>query len=273
MTTDSREERRAARQRRAPALWKPGAPTAQRAALPQAVPRGWRVRPRLVSGGLAAAILLALIVLFVGDALYVHSIKVGGLRTMRAEEIYALTDVVGLHAFWLDASAIRAGILENPTVADVEVIVGWYPDLLTLIVTEREPALVWEQAGTAVWVDVNGRVMRQREDRPELLRVQAEPVLESVPGPDVGVPIVTGALQLQQLLPAGTPLRFHPDYGLGYDDARGWAVWLGAGAGMAEKLRILDAIAADLDQRELRAAEVFLINPDAPHISTRRRAP
>ncbi len=271
MTTDSREERRAARQRRTPAIWQPGAPPLERAPSEQAVPRGWRVRPRAVSGGLAAAILIALVFLFAGDALYVHSIQVGGLRTMRADEIYQLTDVIGLHAFWLDPAAIRADILRSPTIADVEVIIGWSPELLTLIISEREPALVWEQAGAALWVDVNGRVMRQREDRPGLLRIQTDPVVDGEPGTEVGVAVVAGALQLQELLPSGMVLHFHPDNGLGYDDPRGWTAWLGTGTGMAEKLRILEAIADDLDKRSVRADTVNLVNPDAPHVTTLRQ--
>jgi cell division septal protein FtsQ len=230
-----------------------------------------RVPARAWGGGLAALCLIALLWMLLDESLYVRSLRVGGLRTMRPDEIYQLTDVIGVHAFWLDPAAIRADILTSPTIADVQVIVGWQPDLLTLIISEREPALLWEQGGQAVWIDVNGRVMRQREDRAGLLRVQTEPLMNTPAGAQIEVAVVAGALQLQSLLPAQSVLRFHPDNGLGYDDARGWTVWLGTGTGMPEKLRILEAIAADLERRAVRAAEISLVNPDAPHVITLRR--
>lgn len=272
MTTSSpREERRTPRPRRTPAIWQPGADSPSRPVAGQAVPRGLRVPARAWGAGLAVVCAIALVWMLLDESLYVRSLRVGGLRTMRPDEIYQLTDVIGVHAFWLDPAAIRADILTSPTIADAQVIIGWTPDLLTLIISEREPALVWEQAGQAVWIDVNGRVMRQREDRAGLLRVQAEPLLDGQVGTQIDLAAVAGALQLQTLLPAERVLRFHPDNGLGYNDPRGWTAWLGTGTGMPEKLRILEAIAADLERRGVRAVEISLVNPDAPHVTTLRR--
>lgn len=269
MTIKSREERRN-RQTRTPGIWQPGADAAERAPMQQAVRGGFRFRARWFSGIVSIVLILVLALTFSADTFYVHSIAVGGLRYMTAAEIYGLTNVVGLHAFWIDPGQVRSDILQSPTIADAQVIVGWSPNLLTILITEREPALVWEQAGQASWVDVGGRVMRQREDRPELLRIVAEPEITELE-PHLTVDIVTGALQLQTLLPAGTTLRYHPDKGLGYNDQRGWLVWFGVGAGMPEKLRILDAVLQDLNTRGITRAEINLVNPDAPHVVTLRR--
>ncbi|MBK8022094.1 MAG: FtsQ-type POTRA domain-containing protein [Chloroflexi bacterium] len=271
MTTKSREERRAPRQRRAPAIWQPGADLSEHPPVQQAVRSGVRIRMRAFSAVLSVCLIIALALSFTADAFYVHSIAVGGLRYMTASEIYDLTNIVGLHAFWIDPAHVRQDLLRSPTIADAQVIVGWPPDLLTILISEREPALVWEQGGQVVWIDVNGRVMRLREDRPELLRVQADEVLASPVEGSIGVEVIGGALQLQALLPAGTTLRYHPDLGLGYNDQRGWLVWTGTGTGMAEKLRIVEAIASDVGSRGARAVEINVVNPDAPHVATLRR--
>ncbi|MCK6580484.1 MAG: hypothetical protein L6Q98_20520 [Anaerolineae bacterium] len=270
MTTKSRDERRVTRQR-TPAIWQPGAEKPERTPVQQAVRGGARLKARGFSALLVIALSGILVFAFASDDFYIHSITVGGLRYMTANEIYALTNVVGLHAFWIDPAAVRRDLLNSPTIADAQIIVGGPPELLTILIAEREPALVWEQGGQAVWIDVNGRVMRQREDRPELVRVQADAVLTSPVEAEVTVETVAGALQLQTLLPTGITLRYHPDRGLGYNDSRGWLVWLGTGTGMAEKLRILESIAADLNARGIRAFEVSLVNPDAPHVATLRR--
>ncbi len=269
MTINSRENRRTRRPERTPALWQPGAENPERAPVQQAVRSGFHLRPRWISGFVTVSLILVLLLMFTADSFYVHSIAVGGLRYMTADEIYGLTNVVGLHAFWIDPTQIRADILRNPTIADAQVIIGWSPNLLTILISEREPALVWEQNGQAVWIDVNGRVMRQREDRPELLRVQAELSPDAALGESIDRAIVAGALQLQTLLPEVSTLRYHPDKGLGTNDRiNGWVVWLGIGTGMPERLRIYDAISADLGARGVSAAEVNLANPDAPHVAT-----
>lgn len=275
MTTKQREERRTSRQRRTAAVWQPGAEVSasDRAPVQQAVRRGMRINPRLFSLVLVVLMIGLLAYTFSSDDFYIHSIAVGGLHYMTADEIYGLTNVLGLHVFWIDPAQVRADMLKSPTISDAQVIVGLPPDLMTILISEREPALVWQQAGQASWVDVNGRVMRQREDRPDLLVVQADSSLTAAVGESLSVDVVAGALQLQTLLPTGTTLRYHPDKGLGYNDQRGWLVWLGVGTGMPEKMDILDAMVADLVARNVRYAEINIVNPDSPFAVTLRRQP
>jgi hypothetical protein len=59
-------------------------------------------------------------------------------------------------------------------------------------------------------------------------------------------------------------LRYHPDKGLGYQDARGWNAWLGTGTNMPEKILIYNAIVANLQARGITPSEINVSNPDAP---------
>lgn len=284
MTTQPRERRprRTARAtpRRAAAIWS-GATAlprtrpakAARPALPQAARTGIGLSWRAASGVIVLALALVLALMFTSDAFYVHAIAVDGLDYMTPNEVFAISGIANLHIFWVDPAAVRRSLLESPTIADARVEVGFGSPPVTITVQERQPALMWEQAGVAVWVDVQGRIMRQRETRENLLRVQVETLVDGVPTGTIDREIVAGALQLQQLIPGLTSLRYHPDYGLGYTDPVGLNVWFGVGTDMPEKLLIYTAIAAQLPTaaalgRCQPPAALRLMNPDAPYCST-----
>jgi cell division septal protein FtsQ len=204
-----------------------------------------------------------LVMFFTTPFFYVQSIGVAGLKYTTSEEIYTLTEVAGMHVFWVDPEQVRQGILRSPTLADASVTLGWPPQMVQITVREREPALLWEQAGVVTWVDVQGRVMRQRADVPGLLRILAE--ADSL-GSDREVPleVVTGALQLKSARPAIDALRYNRVSGLGYNDGRGWTVWFGTGTNMPEKLTMYEDLVSKLLARNLTPVEVNMMNADAP---------
>ncbi|NWF69635.1 MAG: FtsQ-type POTRA domain-containing protein [Chloroflexi bacterium] len=250
---------------RAPGVWRGplAAPESTREDVEHGVrPRGmsWR----LVSAAIVVLLLVVLVLFFTFDAFYVRSIRVGGLRYLTVEEVFALSGIVvpgegNQHLFWLDPEAIRYNILRSPGIADAQVRIDWPPNMVEIIIQEREPALVWEQGGVAVWLDVHGRVMRQREDRPDLLRISAqgeidENILDA--GARLDQDIVTGALQLQELLPDLTMLRYDAVKGLGFQDPRGWEVWFGVGTEMPDRVLIYQDLANDLVARGIQPGEI-----------------
>jgi hypothetical protein len=205
-----------------------------------------------------------LFLFFAADFFYVHSISVGGLKYMTKEEVFALADIANIHIFWVDPDQVRANILRSPTVADVEVQVGWPPQMVTILVEEREPVLIWEQGGVTTWMDIQGRVMRQREDRPDLLRIVSDvedgPLGQNV---QIDIGIVSGALQLRALYPNISVLRYDPNNGLGYQDERGWLAWFGTGTDMSEKLKVYNQLVDNLLSRGIQPREVNLVSPRA----------
>lgn len=265
MATRSREGRR--RLNRAPGVWRgPLASPTERPAVQHGARErsllGWRV----VSGFLIVCLVAVLFMFFTTDIFYVHSISVGGLQYLTKEEVFALTDIANMHLFWVDPQQVRQSVLRSPTIADARVEVGWPPQMVTIVIQERQPALVWEQAGVATWLDVQGRVMNLREDRADLLRIVAA---EAVDGPlspnvQVDVDIVSGALQLRTLFPQITGLRYHPEKGLGYVDGRGWDAWFGTGTDMPEKLVVYAAVVENLLSRGIAPREVNVASPHAP---------
>ncbi|GAB4569223.1 MAG: hypothetical protein Kow0077_01380 [Anaerolineae bacterium] len=233
-------------------------------------PRATQMDVLLSARMLSAVILLSLgIVLFLifqTDAFYVHHIEVGGINYVTAEEVFTLSGVANLHLFWIDPVEVRERVLKSPSVADARVVVGWPPHGVQIEVREREPALIWEQAGVRTWIDVRGRVMQQRIDLEGLLRIVVENSDTPV-GPNVVIPqdVVDGALQLRALRPELDALLYDAVEGLGYQDVRGWRAWFGTGTGMAARLNVYEAIVADLEARGIYPELIDVGDINAPY--------
>lgn len=235
-----------------------------------ALPHGSRGRVaiswRFFSGVIVFSMVLVLVLFFSSDAFYVHSISVGGLRYLTKEEIFTFADIANLHVFWLDPEQVRQSVLREATVADATVYIGWPPNIVQIIIEEREPALVWVQGGVAVWIDLQGRKMNLREDRPELIRI----VVDSIEGElrdtaPIQLEIVTGALQLQNLLPELRLLRYNRAKGLGYQHPNGWQVWFGVGTDMRQKVLVYESIMQSLQAQGKTPFEINISNLRAPY--------
>jgi hypothetical protein len=233
---------------------------------------GWR----WVSGLLSLSIVVLLALILTAPAFYVTQIEVGGLRTVPAEEIFAQSGVADYHIFWVEPDRVAQTVAEAPGIATASVRVFW-PSRVVVQVTEREPALVWEQGGKRYWVDVRGNLMPQRQDLPNLIRIYSEgPAIpvgcpgSDCPGDDVSGrvsierDVVEGALQLKTRRADIEMLYYDPVSGLSFDDPRGWRAYFGVGAEMGSKVLIYEAIAADLQARGLQPQYIDVSNAQAP---------
>lgn len=266
MTTSRRgQERRTSRA----AIWRGAAASIPVDAEP--VEHGVRARgvggARIISALIILGMLLVLLVFFMTDTFYVRGAAVGGTEYLTISDVYTIAGVDGWHIFWIDPVDVRSRLVAFPTIADATVQIGWPPNMVQIVVAEREPALVWEQAGQTVWIDLQGRVMSQRTTVEGLVRIVADSIEADALGPNTRLPVdvVSGALQLHQLAPDIPVLRYHPSKGLGYNDPRGWEAWFGSGSSMPEKMLIYDGIVAYLTtQPNTTLREINVGSPDAP---------
>ena len=226
-------------------------------------------RWRFISAVLFLLFGLTLLAFFTSDVFYVRAIQVRGNTFISREEVFAYSELADYHMFWLDPDEIRENVLRSSSVADITVEVGWPPDLVTLAVQERQPALVWSDAGDETWIDIQGRLMPARAEMPGLLHVNLVRDGNPEPAPSaesVSKDIVLGALRLQEILPEGDHLDYHGIHGLGWTNEQGWQVWMGTGSAavMDEKIRIYDVLVENLNSRAIDVAELNIANPDAP---------
>lgn len=231
---------------------------------PRRVPVNWR----LFSGAIVLCLAVVLGLFFAADAFYIRSIAVGGLKYLTKEEIFSYADIANYHIFWVSPEMVRQNLLRYPSIANAEVALSWPPNMVHIVVEEREPALIWEQGGTSFWVDVTGRIMALRQDRNDLIRIGAN-AMDDETNPvvtgHVREEIVFGALELQDVMPELLVLRFDAIKGLGMRSPDGADVWFGVGPGMAEKYAIYQAIQADLAAQGFQAWEINITDPDHPH--------
>ncbi len=226
-------------------------------------------RWRATSGLLFVLFGLLLAILFTSDVFFVRAIEVRGNNFITREEVFAFSEIANYHMFWLDPEQIRRQVLRSPSVAEIFVEIGWPPNLITILVQERQPALVWSDAGAETWIDIQGRAMQARTEMPNLLHINLIRADGEVPAPgadDLTGDMVLGALRLQEILPEGAHLDFHPVHGLGWTNSRGWQVWMGSdsAAVMNEKIKIYEVLVENLLSRAIDVAELNIANPDAP---------
>ena len=210
-----------------------------------------------------------LVLVFTNDVFYVRSIQVRGNSHITREEVFAFSDIADYHMFWLDPERIRQSVLRSSSIADIAIELGWPPNLITIIVQERQPAIVWSDAGAETWIDIQGRVMRARVEMPSLLHVNllSDSYEGPMPGPeDFSADLVMGALRLKEILPEGESLSFHPVHGLGWTNELGWQVWMGSdsAAVMSEKVLMYNALLENITSRAIPIAELNIANLDAP---------
>ncbi len=241
----------------------------RRQALPHRDGRERYLRWRAASAALFLLLGALLAIFFVSDVFFVRSIVVRGNDLMPREEIFAYSDIANFHMFWLDPAQIRESILRSPSVADAIVELGWPPDLITILVDERQPAIIWSDGGVETWIDLQGRTMPARAEMPHVPRVnlvKADYAGRMPDADDFNAETVLGALTLIERLPEDASLDFHPVHGLGWTNEQGWQIWMGSdtAAVMSEKLKIYEVLVADFNNRALDIAELNIANPDAP---------
>lgn len=222
---------------------------------------------RLVSFVIILCLLGVLFLFFSADAFYVRGVSVSGAGYLTREEIFAFSEIANTHVFWISDEQVHENLLRSPSIADAQVIISWPPQMVQIVVEEREPALIWEQGGTTVWVDLQGRVMAQRIERNDLVRIVAEAGSlgdDFTPDEALAADIVSGSIQLYDLLQVPI-LRYHRTKGLGIRNANGWDVWFGVGSQMRDKVLIYNAMLVNLQSRGIQAGEVNVVDIDSPY--------
>jgi hypothetical protein len=264
----SRQQKR--RTTRAPGIWRGGDGTGStdHPVVEHGVRNQFGVSARLVSGLIVVTLLILLMVFFVTDYFYVRNITVVGTNYLDEAEVFRYADIAEMHVFWIDPGVVRESIFQADVVADVRIEIGWPPDMVRIIIEEREPALVWVQGGVSFLIDLQGRrlrVLTEDESHPELIWIMTDGSVEGLPAFDKAIPIdaVNGALQLQLLLAGIQQLRYHPIKGLGFREPGGWDAWFGVGVDMPNKLVVYETLRDNLNDRGVTPVEINVAHLEA----------
>jgi cell division protein FtsQ len=205
---------------------------------------GWRI----ISGAL---FFLSLAVVFSFTSLNtfkVSAINLQGAHRLEPESILSQIELGGTSIITIKPEEIETRIVTSfPGLREVHVSIG-LPATVTVQVVERQPLVLWEQADQSYWIDVEGVMFPVRGETIVPLKVGAtsyppaglslqeqdsgdegetSPIMDQPNLPTTTPEFVQGILSINEYVPQGSQLQYDPQFGLGWQDPRGWLVYFG----------------------------------------------
>jgi len=237
---------------------------------------------RFISG---AIFFLSLAVVFSFSSLNtfeVSAINVHGGQRLGSEAILSQVDVIGKTIITIKPGELQQEIVEGfPSLETVKVSAG-LPASINIQVEERDPIILWEREDSPLWIDKEGVTFPVRGEAETLLTVAAKgnpPEIESPEEtentqdenedeisillepkyPRTSLEFIHGILALSEYLPEEAVLQYDPQFGLGWQDPRGWLVYFGSDISEIEiKLAEYETIITTLQEKSLNPALISL---------------
>ena len=232
---------------------------------------------RAASAMLVIALSVALYLLFTLPNFMVATPKISGNQYLTTETLNETLALSGKTIFTLVPEKLERDLLiAHPGLADVEVTLS-LPNVASVTVKERQPALIWQQDGRVAWIDAEGIAFRATSQIDGLITVNAlgsppAPVVDAsaqselAPPPYIAPQTVLALQSLVAHVPPGTPIIYDPESGLGWTDPHGWTVQVGSiTEDIGLKLRLYENIVAYFEQNNIQAVLINLEHPHAPY--------
>jgi len=252
---------------------------------------GWRGL-----SGLLSAILLAMIIMVYNSAeLRVSAIKTSGLKRVQPADISDAVEAVGQQIFMIDPAVVTSAIHHAfPELTDVQVKIAM-PNQVIVSGKERTPVLAWVYAKETLWIDGQGHVFPARGEVGPLLTIQSDapppllplppvvpenqpngerPEVSPTPPPplvnrNIDPVVMDAAIRLSAIVPPETILAYNSKDGLGWQDARGWKVFVGINLDQMDlKLAEYQAIVDHLTQLGIQPTMISVEHVHAPFYRT-----
>jgi hypothetical protein len=246
---------------------------------------GWRQTSAVI------AILIGFIIYFALTLPYFHvssATVVGNIR-LSSEEINAVLAVTGQSIFTIQPEEAKVRLLMNYHELASAQVEAHLPNHVNVIVSERQPVILWQQDGGYTWIDSTGVAFRPRGLVAGLIFVnglgapsaiiastvdplnptpfiQKETVDPLNPTPFIQKELVDAIIVLAPNVPKDSAMIFDPNYGLGWKDNRGWNAFFGT-SGMQDmrlKAVVYQAVVNDLLERGKTPAFISVAYPEAP---------
>lgn len=244
-----------------------------------AVRIGWR----LVSSLLVGILVFTLYSIWNAPMYKVSAVEVEGLRRLSSFDINTVANVAGKSVFEVDPGQIKRDLqLAFMELEHVAVDIS-LPAVVTVSLVERQPVLVWEEDGRAMWIDSKGVAFPPRGEEGPSIRVRAEDVplstASDLEADEQGESLtrylpphlVSAILAISVQAPEDTPLVYTNDHGLGWKDSRGWEVYFGMDTDdMEMKLRVYKTLVKSLRQEKIQPELISVEYVHAPYFRMER---
>ena len=232
--------------------------------LPLVAIRHFVISTRLISFGLLAICIWALVIIGRDDSFFLTYIPVEGTTSISPSEVVSASKLAGVHIFAADPNESATEIGQLPGVISSTVMLAW-PNRVAISIGEESPIAVWQQAGDQYWITKDGNLVPSRVETTGLLRIDSE-ITEPIDEQDfVPTDVLDGALQLRELRPNIDQLYYRPGAGLSYQDGRGWRVFFGSGLEMEQKLAVYETVVENLAERQVQPDYISVSNHQKPY--------
>jgi cell division protein FtsQ len=227
-----------------------------------------RVGVRLISGLLAVSVAWMIHFLLTSPQFRVDELTVSGVQLLTQAQVQSLAKIEPVSIFSLDPNQIEERMAGYPEVASASVSLG-LPNRVAITIVERSPMVEWDDAGRKWWLSEGGVAMLRMGEWPGAVRVASStPVLSFSSDPTQAVisqDILQAAVSLHQQADEVGSLIYDPQYGLGFEDDRGWRVYFGIDGDMAMKMLVYQSLAQEIERRGLRVRFVSVEDQTAPY--------
>jgi cell division septal protein FtsQ len=233
----------------------------------------FRASARWLSLALLIALLGALYFLWNAPFFQVSSVEVQGVNRVKSSDINTVLQVSGKPVFVLHPEKLQKTVLDAfPEFSSATVDVS-FPNSVVVKVTEREPVLTWRSGGQNQLVDAAGFAFPIRFE----ISQPISPVVEaSGSPPPLGITaegntaflspeMVAATLAISKSTPANVTLLYNPEHGFGWQDERGWNVYLGDDQEIEIKLNVYAAIVQRLLDEEIQPALISVEHVHNPY--------
>ena len=259
---------------------------------------GWRV----ASGLLVILMSLSLYILLYTPAFQVEVLEVEGLQRLTLEEVNSVLNVSGESIVKIDPEELHAELQTAfPELSSIQVRV-FLPARVKVDVLERTPLISWVQSDSngnseEKWVDQEGFAFSPRGEVGSLIRVEtnvdistdaaieAEGLAQAKasnlsnqtkvdltaikPTPMLSTEMVKTLQNMATYVPAGTPILFSAEHGFGWQDPKGWQVYLGKNLkDISQKLVIYQKLEESLAEQGIEPSLISVEFLHAPYYRT-----
>ncbi len=204
---------------------------------------------------LLAALLIALIYLFVDSRFYVRGVSLSGNSLVSAAEIDEVAGLRTWSIFYVNTGVVADKIRERfPCIRAVNVACR-LPAQVLVTVQEREPVAVWEARNGRFLVDAEGVVLKETSRLDDFVLIRNLKSEQVKPGDKVATAPIQTAIELHTLRPQIRLVDYAPESGISLDGPNGWRVLIGLGGDVAAKLTNLDALVRQLQHEGVTSVE------------------
>jgi cell division protein FtsQ len=240
-------------------------------ALPE-IHLGWRI----LSGFFSAILLGLLYALWTLPQFHVQAAEIEGLKRLNAADINTVLKVADQSIFTVDPIQIKQDMqVAFPEMKAITVEVS-LPAAVVISVDERQPVLSWKHGDKEEWVDSNGIVFPPRGDVGPLPVIEGDLPYSTTLSTQstygtrfLPADLMQAILTLKTQAPKNTSMVYDLEYGLGWQDPRGWKVYFGNTGGhageMEQKLLVYEYMVKSLKQQGITPGLISLEYLHAPY--------